>query len=126
MRDFDSLRQALIGPMLLALCDAPWAPVYVLISFIIHPALGLLVLVGGAVLSDATGGMGSLNDLRLGRSGLDARLRALVSQIERSARHAASALIPRLSDQNRCAQVRRPSDMIRHGWSVRRFQAKQH
>lgn len=60
MRDFDSLRQALTGPMLLALCDAPWAPVYVLISFIIHPALGLLVLVlvGGAVLSEATGGDG--------------------------------------------------------------------
>jgi hypothetical protein len=34
-------------------------------------------------------------------------------------------LIPRLSDQNRCANVRRPSDMMRHCWLVRRFQAKQ-
>ena len=37
----------------------------------------------------------------------------------------ADRLILRLPDQNRCAQVRSPSDMIRHGWSVRRFQAKQ-
>ncbi len=35
MRDFDSPRQALTGPMLLSLCDAPWSPVYMLISFII-------------------------------------------------------------------------------------------
>jgi ATP-binding cassette subfamily C protein len=46
MRDFDSLRQALTGPALLALCDAPWAPIYIIISTIIHPALGLLVLTG--------------------------------------------------------------------------------
>ena len=34
-------------------------------------------------------------------------------------------VIPRLSDQNRCAHVRSPMDMIRQGWSARRFQAKQ-
>jgi ATP-binding cassette subfamily C protein len=51
MRDFDTLRQALTGPALLALCDAPWAPIYIIISTIIHPALGLLVLVGGGTLA---------------------------------------------------------------------------
>jgi ATP-binding cassette subfamily C protein len=50
MRDFDTLRQAIAGPGLLALCDAPWAPIYVIISAIIHPYLGLLVLVGAIVL----------------------------------------------------------------------------
>jgi PrtD family type I secretion system ABC transporter len=51
MRDFDTLRQALTGPALLAICDAPWAPIYIIISTIIHPALGLLALVGGAALT---------------------------------------------------------------------------
>ena len=34
-------------------------------------------------------------------------------------------LIPSPADQDRCAQLRRPMDMIVHGWSTRRFQAKQ-
>jgi ATP-binding cassette subfamily C protein len=51
MRDFDTLRQVLTGPALLALCDAPWAPIYIIISTIIHPALGLLALLGGCALA---------------------------------------------------------------------------
>ena len=51
MRQFDTLRQSLTGPVLLALCDAPWAPFYVIIATIIHPALGLLVLAGGGALA---------------------------------------------------------------------------
>ena len=35
------------------------------------------------------------------------------------------AVIPNPADQDRCAQLRRPIDMIVHGWSTRRFQAKQ-
>lgn len=51
VRDFDVLRQALTGPSMLALFDAPWSPVYVLICFLIHPAIGVLVLAGAAVLA---------------------------------------------------------------------------
>ena len=51
MREFDTLRQALTGPAILALCDAPWSPIYVLVCFVIHPLLGLLVLVGAALLA---------------------------------------------------------------------------
>ncbi|WP_343521272.1 type I secretion system permease/ATPase [Sphingomonas sp.] len=50
VRDFDVLRQALTGPSMLALFDAPWSPVYVLICFLIHPAIGALVLAGAGVL----------------------------------------------------------------------------
>jgi ATP-binding cassette subfamily C protein len=50
MREFDTLRQTLGGPALVALCDLPWSPLFVLICFLIHPARGLLVTVGGAVL----------------------------------------------------------------------------
>ncbi|HSX54426.1 MAG TPA: type I secretion system permease/ATPase [Sphingomonas sp.] len=51
VRDFDVLRQALTGPSMLALFDAPWSPVYVLICFLIHPAIGVLVLAGAAILA---------------------------------------------------------------------------
>jgi len=51
MREFDTLRQALTGPAIVALCDAPWSPIYILICFVIHPLIGLLVLVGAAILA---------------------------------------------------------------------------
>ena len=35
------------------------------------------------------------------------------------------AVIPSPTDQNRCAQSRRPMDVMRQGWSMRRFQAWQ-
>lgn len=51
MREFDALRQALSGPALLALADAPWSPIYVLLCFLIHPWLGLLLLLGAGALA---------------------------------------------------------------------------
>jgi PrtD family type I secretion system ABC transporter len=50
MREFDTLRQALTGPAIIALCDAPWSPIYILVCLVIHPFIGLLVLVGAVVL----------------------------------------------------------------------------
>lgn len=50
MREFDTLRQALTGPAIIALCDAPWSPIYILVCLLIHPLLGLLVLAGGILL----------------------------------------------------------------------------
>ncbi|MFL6723163.1 MAG: type I secretion system permease/ATPase [Sphingomicrobium sp.] len=50
MREFDTLRQALTGPAILALCDAPWSPIYILVCFLIHPLIGLLALVGAVLL----------------------------------------------------------------------------
>src|SRR6478735_9200425 len=51
MREFDTLRQALTGPAILAFCDAPWSPIYILVCFIIHPLIGLLVLIGAVILA---------------------------------------------------------------------------
>ena len=39
---------------------------------------------------------------------------------------ARSTLIPTVIDQNPCAHLRMPRDMIFHGWSMRLFQAWQH
>lgn len=50
MREFDTLRQALTGPAIVALCDAPWSPIYVLVCLVIHPLIGLLVFGGGVLL----------------------------------------------------------------------------
>jgi ATP-binding cassette subfamily C protein len=79
MRQFDTLRQSLTGPVLLALCDAPWAPFYVIIATIIHPALGLLVLVGGGALAGIAWRNERTTGKHLGRAN-DSAARAYASQ----------------------------------------------
>lgn len=58
MRDFDLVRQTLSGAPTIALFDAPWTPVYMLFCFVLHPALGMLTLIGGVVLT----GLAILNE----------------------------------------------------------------
>ncbi|WP_235528128.1 type I secretion system permease/ATPase [Sphingomonas sp. Leaf231] len=50
LREFDTMRQTLSGPGVLALFDAPWTPIYVAVCFLVHPVLGVVALVGGAIL----------------------------------------------------------------------------
>jgi ATP-binding cassette subfamily C protein len=50
MREFDLVRQALSGPVTVAALDIPWTPIYVLVAFMIHPALGAMTIAGGVVL----------------------------------------------------------------------------
>lgn len=79
MREFDSLRQTLTGPAIIAVCDAPWSPIYVLVCLLIHPFLGLLVLLGGTLL----GVVAWRNQLATGeplRNAGDAAARAYASQ----------------------------------------------
>jgi ATP-binding cassette subfamily C protein len=58
MRDFDTLRNTLTGPAIIAIFDAPWAPIYIIISYMLHPLIGglavlaSLLLIGVAVASD--------------------------------------------------------------------------
>lgn len=60
MREFDQIRQTLTGPAMIALADLPWAPVYILVAFLIYPLLGLLILAGAVALA----GIAWLNDSR--------------------------------------------------------------
>ncbi|CAN5374014.1 type I secretion system permease/ATPase [soil metagenome] len=50
MREFDTFRSAVAGQGVLALLDAPWTPLYLACCFLLHPWIGVLTLVGGAIL----------------------------------------------------------------------------
>lgn len=43
-RDMDSVREFLTGG-LIAFCDAPWTPVFVIVSFMLHPFFGILAII---------------------------------------------------------------------------------
>lgn len=51
LRDFDMLRGTLTGPAIIAVFDAPWAPIYIIVSFLLHPWLGVLALVSAIALA---------------------------------------------------------------------------
>lgn len=50
LRDLDVVRGFLSGPGLIAIFDAPWSPIFLLLVFVIHPALGALALGGALVI----------------------------------------------------------------------------
>ena len=50
LRDFDTVRQYVTGPGIHAVFDLPWAPIYIAVIFLLHPALGLFALGSAVVL----------------------------------------------------------------------------
>ncbi|MBU6320847.1 MAG: type I secretion system permease/ATPase [Alphaproteobacteria bacterium] len=50
MREFDLVRQAMQGPGATGLLDLPFVPVFIIVSFLLHPSIGLVVLLGAGVL----------------------------------------------------------------------------
>jgi ATP-binding cassette subfamily C protein len=50
LREFDQMRGALTGPGIIALFDAPWVPIYLLICFLVHPWIGIVALLGCIIL----------------------------------------------------------------------------
>jgi ATP-binding cassette subfamily C exporter for protease/lipase len=49
LADLVNLRQFLTGPGILAFFDAPWAPLYIAVLFVLHPALGAMALLFAAI-----------------------------------------------------------------------------
>jgi ATP-binding cassette, subfamily C, bacterial len=49
-RDLEAIRTFLGSPVLLALMDMPWTPVFLAALFIFHPMLGWLAIAGGSIL----------------------------------------------------------------------------
>ncbi|MCE8439678.1 ABC transporter transmembrane domain-containing protein, partial [Rhodovulum sulfidophilum] len=52
--DLDAIRNLFAAPVLLALFDMPWTPVFLAAIFLFHPLLGFAAIGGGAVLILAT------------------------------------------------------------------------
>ncbi len=50
LRDLDAIKATLAGPGMLALFDAPWVPIYVLVCFVLHPWIGVMALAGTLLL----------------------------------------------------------------------------
>lgn len=49
LRDLDNVRDFATGPGLIVFCDAPWAPLFIAMAFLLHPILGFVTL-GGAII----------------------------------------------------------------------------
>ncbi|MCX7645400.1 MAG: type I secretion system permease/ATPase [Rhodobacteraceae bacterium] len=50
LRDLDAVQTFLASPLLLALMDMPWTPVFLAAIFLFHPMLGWLAVAGGAII----------------------------------------------------------------------------
>lgn len=50
LRDVETLQSFFASPIILALCDIPWSPIFFGAIFIFHPILGWLGLAGGGLL----------------------------------------------------------------------------
>ncbi|HRO14213.1 MAG TPA: type I secretion system permease/ATPase, partial [Paracoccus sp. (in: a-proteobacteria)] len=50
LRDLEAVRQLIGSPVLMALFDLPWAPVFLAGLYIFHPLLGGVATLGGAIL----------------------------------------------------------------------------
>ena len=49
-RDVDEVRGFMTGQGLLSFCDAPWIPVFVVVSFMLHPFFGVLSIISGIII----------------------------------------------------------------------------
>jgi len=77
IREFDALRQVLSGPAVLAMVDAPWTPIYVLVCFVLHPFIGLAALAGIIVLPL----LARLNDRTTGGAMAESQARATMAYV---------------------------------------------
>jgi len=50
LRDLEAVQRLITSPALMAVYDIPWTPFFFLGIFIFHPLMGVLALVGGAIL----------------------------------------------------------------------------
>jgi len=74
MRAFDNLRAAVAGTPAIALFDIVWTPIYILVAFLVHPAIGALAILSSALLLMIT-----LASERANRAGTTASLEAMSS-----------------------------------------------
>ncbi|WP_343868086.1 type I secretion system permease/ATPase, partial [Caenispirillum bisanense] len=49
LRDLDTVRETVAGQALAVLCDLPWAPLFILVCFLIHPWLGVAAVIAAGL-----------------------------------------------------------------------------
>lgn len=86
LRDLATFRTFLTGPNLFPILDAPWAPVFLAVIFLLHPLLGVLSSIGAMVLF----GLAVLNEMatRKPLNEAGAALRTAQYQADASVRNA--------------------------------------
>ncbi len=50
LRDLEMLREFVSGGAMVALCDAPWVPIFLAVIFMLHPLLGVVSTVGAIII----------------------------------------------------------------------------
>jgi PrtD family type I secretion system ABC transporter len=50
LRDLSTFRTFLTGPSIFPILDAPWTPIFIAVTFVLHPVLGWLSLAGAVIL----------------------------------------------------------------------------
>lgn len=72
LADLEAIQRLLTSPVLMAVFDLPWTPIFIAAIFVFHPMLGWLAVVGGAVLiliALANQMLSRLPQLRAGQAG---------------------------------------------------------
>ncbi len=86
MRDFDQLKAALSGPGVMAIFDAPWIVIYVILCTILNPWLGLVCLSAAGIMAGLAWAQEKATHKRLTEAGqLMARSHAAQDVITRQA-----------------------------------------
>jgi PrtD family type I secretion system ABC transporter len=106
LRDLVSLRGFATSPVLTACFDAPVAPLYVLVTFLIHPLLGAIALLGALVMLGAAVANQAATAKRVERAGKasNALLHGADQQTRNADVIAAMGLLPALRRRWRAAQ----------------------
>lgn len=86
LRDCRQLKNFISSASILILFDIPWAPIFLFVIFLLHPALGALSLLGGLVLLI----LGILNDRAVSNIHIDTMEKSRVAedQLQITLRHA--------------------------------------
>lgn len=79
-RDMDQVREFMTGG-LIAFCDAPWTPVFIIVSWMLHPFFGVLAIVASVI----TFGLAVMNDRATSKPVTLATMSSIAAQNDASA-----------------------------------------